>query len=72
MPSVGAESVRSDADWQAESDLNTLIEAEKIEKDSKRLKLVMARKKKLAEALDDVGGSKAPMKKKAKRNKSHY
>ncbi len=46
--------MRSDADWQAESDLNTLIEAEKIKKDPKRLKLVMARKKKLTEALDGM------------------
>ena len=43
--------MRSDADYQAESDLNTLIEAEKIKKDSKRLTLVMARKKMLMEAL---------------------
>ena len=34
-------SVSSD-DWRVESDLNTMIEAEKIEKDPKRLKKVQA------------------------------
>lgn len=53
--------MRSNADYQAESDLNTLIEAEKIKKDSKRLKLVMARKKQLMMALD---GMNYPKKKK--------
>lgn len=41
-------------DWQAENDLNTLIEAEKIKKDPARLKAVMARKKELQKALDGV------------------
>lgn len=43
--------MRSEADYQAESDLNTLIEAEKIKKDQKRLRRVMARKKMLLDAL---------------------
>lgn len=55
--------MRSEADYQAESDLNTLIEAEKIKKDSKRLKAVMARKKQLMMALD---GMNYPKKKKKK------
>lgn len=46
-----ATSMKSDAEWEAESDLNTLIDAEKIKNDPKRLKRVMARKKKLEEAL---------------------
>ena len=45
---------KSDKEWQAESDLNTLIEAEKIKKDKPRLKAVMARKRVLAKALDKV------------------
>ncbi len=56
---VVGSSMKSEAEWQAESDLNTLIEAEKIKKDPKRLKRVMARKKTLAKALDDVGTKKA-------------
>lgn len=32
----------SNDDWRVESDLNTMIEAEKIEKDPKRLKKVRA------------------------------
>ncbi len=46
--------MKTEAEWQAESDLNTLIEAEKIKKDKKRLKAVMARKKVLAAALDTM------------------
>ncbi len=45
---------RTEDDWQAESDLNTLIEAEKIKKDPKRLKRAMKRKKMLEKALEDV------------------
>ena len=48
---VEAPSMKMDMDYYAESDLNTLIEAEKIKKDSKRLKAVMARKKHLEYAL---------------------
>ncbi len=47
-------SMKSDAEWQAESDLTTLIDAEKIKKDKKRLKAVMAMKKKLEAALKKV------------------
>ena len=40
-----------EAEWRAESDLRTLIEAEKIEKDPKRMKAVRAlAKKKMMEA----------------------
>ncbi len=46
--------MKSDKEWQAESDLNTMIEAEKIKKDKVRLKAVMARKRVLAKALEKV------------------
>ncbi len=62
--------MRSDADWQAESDLNTLIEAEKIKKDSKRLKLVMARKKMLMDALGKMDYKTSHKKKKSARTYS--
>ena len=55
--------MRSDADYQAESDLNTLIEGEKIKKDSKRLKAVMARKKQLLMALEGMNYSHGKKKK---------
>ena len=61
---------RSEKDWQAESDLNTLIEAEKIKKDSARLKLVMARKKMLMTAFDKIG-YKTSHKKKSKSARSY-
>ena len=51
QPSAGEVSMKTDAEYQAEYDLNTLIDAEKIKKDSKRLKAVMARKKHLEYAL---------------------
>jgi len=38
-------------DWRAEDDLRTLIEAEKIKQDPKRLKPAMAKKKALSQAL---------------------
>ena len=41
-------------DYQAERDLNTLIDAEKIKKDKTRLKAVMARKRTLAKALEKL------------------
>ena len=34
---VNLATATADADWRAESDLNTLMEAERIEKDPKRL-----------------------------------
>jgi len=43
-----------DKEWRAESDLNTLIEAEKIKKDKTRLAAVMKRKRTLAKALEKV------------------
>lgn len=46
--------MKSDAEWEAESDLNTLIDAEKIKNDKKRLKAAMARKKVLDKALKDL------------------
>jgi len=46
--------VKSEAEWQAEGDLNTLIEAEKIKKSPKRLKAAMARKKVLDKALKGI------------------
>ena len=46
--------MKSEKEWQAESDLNTIIEAEKIKADKPRLKAVMARKRALAKALEKV------------------
>ncbi len=43
--------MKSEKDWQAEHDLNTLIDAEKIKRDPKRLKAVMAKKRDLQKAL---------------------
>ncbi len=60
--------MRSDQDWQAESDLNTLIEAEKVKKDPKRLQRVMVRKRALLKALADVPASK---KKKTKKKPTY-
>lgn len=51
MPSIDA----SEKDWKAEHDLNTLIEAEKIKKDSKRLKAAMAKKREMKKNLETVG-----------------
>ena len=45
---------KTEAEWQAEGDLNTLIDAEKIKKDKKRLAAVMKRKRELTKALDKV------------------
>lgn len=42
-------------DWQAQSDLQTLIEAEKIKRDPARLKAVMAKKREVEKALASVG-----------------
>ncbi len=61
-----AVSMKSDAEWQAESDLNTLIEAEKIKKDKKRLKDVMARKMVVAAALATMVYKASHMKAKPK------
>jgi hypothetical protein len=49
-----------DDDWRAESDLRTLIEAEQIEKDPKRLKKAKElAKKRLLEVAAIAGGSDA-------------
>lgn len=49
-----------EAEWRAEDDLRTLTEAEKIRKDSKRLKAAQAMaKKKLAEIQTVTGGAAA-------------
>lgn len=47
----------SEAEYSAEMDLRSMIEAEKIKNDPKRLKACMARKKKLAMALANIMGS---------------
>jgi len=49
-----------DEDWKVDSDLRTLIEAEQIEKDPKRLKAAQAMaKKRLLEVASVAGGSDA-------------
>lgn len=40
-----------EAEWQAESDLRTLIDAEKIKGDPKRLRAAMKKKRELSKAL---------------------
>lgn len=47
---------KTDKDWQAEGDLHTLIEAEKIKRDESRLKAAMKKKREMKKALDGVGG----------------
>ena len=47
-------SMKSDKEWEAEHDLNTLVDAEKIKKDPARLKAVMVRKKMLMTALGNM------------------
>lgn len=51
--SVAAE-VPSDADFHAESDMRTLIEAEKIKKDSGRMSAAMKKGKEQRVALESV------------------
>lgn len=46
----------TEKEFKAQHDLQTLIEAEKIKQDQKRLKAAMAMKRKLKKALDNVGG----------------
>lgn len=43
--------MKAENDWEAESDLRTLIEAEKIKADKQRLKRAMAKRKELQTAL---------------------
>lgn len=44
-----------DSDWRAESDLRTLVEAEKIKKDPKRLKACMKCKREAMKHMSMVG-----------------
>lgn len=47
---------KSEKEWEAQHDLETLIRAEKIKQDPKRLKAAMAMKRKLKKALDGMEG----------------
>lgn len=47
---------KSEKEWEAQRDLETLISAEKIKQDPKRLKAAMAMKRKLKKALDGMEG----------------
>lgn len=51
MPSMPAQ----DKDWQAESDLRTLIEAEKIKGDKKRMQAAMKKKREMNQDLEKIG-----------------
>ena len=62
--------MKTDKEWEAEHDLNVLIDAEKIKKDPKRLKAVMARRKVLATALGNMD-YKTSHKKKTKKMPSY-
>lgn len=44
-----------DEDWKAESDLRTLIDAEKIKLDAPRLKAAMTKKREMEKSLSKVG-----------------
>lgn len=61
MKTLGASSAKADAayakqeaEWQAESDLRTLIDAEKIKSDPKRIKAAMAKHREMKKALEAV------------------
>lgn len=45
-----------DKEWRADSDLRTLIEAEKIKADPERLKAAMKKRVEMKKALDTVKG----------------
>ena len=49
--------IAMDKDWQAESDMRTLAEAEEIRKDPKRLKAALAKAKEKIEELQKLQGS---------------
>ena len=49
------EAEEREAEWQAERDLNTLIDAEKIKQDKDRIARVLKRKKTLMAALKNAG-----------------
>lgn len=55
MRSTGVSMNKQEKDWKAESDLNTLIEAEKIKKDKERLKAAMAKKREMQKHLMSAG-----------------
>lgn len=44
----------ADTDWQAQSDMRTLVEAQQIRDDPKRFKAAQAEAKKQAEALEEA------------------
>jgi len=46
---------KTEAQWEAEGDLNTLIDAEKIKGDKKRLTAAMKHKRALKKDLEKVG-----------------
>lgn len=45
---------KQEQEWQAENDLRTLIDAEKIKRDPKRLKAAMAKRKEMKKDLDAI------------------
>lgn len=51
MPMVGQAEER---DWKAESDLRTMIEAEKVRRDPERMKAAMEKRKELIEAASAI------------------
>lgn len=56
MPKTAVSAASEEDEWQAESDLRTLIEAEKIRKDSKRLKAAMKKREEMQATLKNVKG----------------
>ena len=53
---IKATMAAEEREWEAENDLRTLIEAEKVRLDGKRLKAAMRKKRELASALRKVTG----------------
>ena len=53
---IKATMAAEEREWAAENDLRTLIEAEKVRLDGKRLKAAMRKKRELASALRKVTG----------------
>jgi len=51
-----AEEKKRQAEYQAECDLSTLMEAERVKRDGGRMKAAMAMRKKKMEALDQIAG----------------
>ena len=54
----GISMAAQDAEWRAESDMRTLMEAEEIRRDPKRLKAAQACAKKKLEATASIMGEK--------------